>query len=101
MNRSKGKCIIVCNAVEGKLGVYFNCPIKFSPNTQTFIIHYTENRKQFPLRVLCKSNAKHDNMLLTNEKPPFSITTLVIKNHNQKKQYEKRMGIEEIDDLYC
>jgi hypothetical protein len=82
----KDQCIIISNVVNGKYGIYFDCPSKFSPNTQTFILNYRdENRKMFPIRITVKESVKTTCMKLNNERPPFSLSYLIYKRYNEKK----------------
>lgn len=82
---AKDQCIIVSNAVQGKAGIYFGCPSRFSPNTSTFMIHVTKNMMEFPIRVSVTEAIKTTNMRLQRETPPFSISYLIYKRYYEKK----------------
>ena len=86
------QCIVISNAVQGRAGIYFSCPPRFSPNTSTFMIHVTQNMREFPIRVAVKEAVKTTNMRLNCEIAPFTLSQLIRKRYyEQKLEYENRI----------
>jgi len=96
----KDQCVLVSNAVQGKAGIYFSCPLQFSSNSYTFINKYTINMQQFPIRIAVTEAVKTTNMRLGLEKPPFTINQHIYKrycekNAEERKRLEKKIKEEE------
>jgi hypothetical protein len=101
----KDQCIIIGNAVEGKYGIYFDCPSRFTTNTSTFILHSNINRLQFPIRVSIKESVKTTNMRLNQEKPPFSyyqqlVKRFSVKNHEINGRIKKSTAYNDLMHIY-
>lgn len=97
----KDQCVLVCNAVQGKAGIYFKCPLQFSSNSYTFINQYTKNMQQFPIRIAVTEAIKTTNMRVDVEKPPFTIDQHIYKRYCERnKKYNKRIkSRDSYDDL--
>jgi hypothetical protein len=80
------QCILIKNVIAGKSGIYFNCPPRFSSNTQTFMLNYLDKSRQlFPIYIAIKACIKTTNMKLNGEKPPYSISQLIYKRYQEKQ----------------
>jgi hypothetical protein len=89
---AKDQCVLVCNAVQGKAGIYFRCPLRFSSNSYTYINHITKNMQQFPIRISVTESVKTTNMRIDNEIPPFTLSYLIFKRYCEKnKEYENKI----------
>jgi hypothetical protein len=89
---TKDQCVVISNVVQGKAGIYFSCPLRFSPNTSTFMNHFTKNMRDFPIRVAVRESIKTTNMKLNGEIPPFTLSQLIGKRYYEKKlEYENRI----------
>jgi hypothetical protein len=100
----KDQCLLIGNAVQGKAGIYFSCPPNFSSNTYTFILQFTKNRQEFPIRISVTEAVKTTNMRLSNEKPPFTIYNLIYKrycerNINFENRIKKTATYEDLRDV--
>lgn len=101
----KDQCIVVNNAVQGKAGIYFSCPPRFSPNTSTYMIHVTKNMMDFPIRVTVTEAIKTTNMRLARESPPFTLSYLIYKRYCEKNyDFENRIKkspcYKDLTDIY-
>jgi hypothetical protein len=81
----KDQCVVISNVVQGKAGIYFSCPLRFSPNSYTYMNHFTKNMRDFPIRVAVMESIKTTNMKLNDEIPPFILSQLIGKRYYEKK----------------
>jgi hypothetical protein len=92
------QCILIKNVIAGKSGIYFNCPPKFSSNTQTLILNYIDKgRQMFPIDIAIKECIKTTNMKLNNEKPPYLMCQLIYKRYQEKQLEDSAMFKKTLD----
>jgi hypothetical protein len=82
--------VVISNAVQGKAGIYFSCPLRFSTNSYTYMNHFTKNMRDFPIHVAVRESIKTTNMRLGVEKPPFTINQHIYKRYCEKNAEEQR-----------